>query len=185
MLMKSMKSNIITVNININVCIYIFVFLYICAFYAVEVRRIKMIIHQEEYERMLLKEEEDKILKEDNDKLLEDKKKNNKIRNRQIFQKLEDKRIREERIKQDQEDKNILNEEIRLMTNNIIQENDNIEEIKRNFKEVNANRQFHEEEYINKKKEEYEFTTNKIIFNFGACIIVFTYFIMSLDNRVN
>ena len=56
-------------NDIINWCIYWIVILYVSIYYIAEMRRIKLIIHQEENERMLLNEENERIMNEENERI--------------------------------------------------------------------------------------------------------------------
>lgn len=59
-------NNFREMNINCGICGLTII--YICAYYVVEIRRVKLIIFQEEYERILLKEEEYERITEDNER---------------------------------------------------------------------------------------------------------------------
>lgn len=53
----------------INWCIYWIVILYVSIYYIAEMRRVKLIIHQEEIERILLNEEDYRIMNEENERI--------------------------------------------------------------------------------------------------------------------
>jgi hypothetical protein len=56
-------------NDIINWCIYWIVIIYISLYYIAEMRRVKLIICQEEIERILLNEEDNRIMNEDNERI--------------------------------------------------------------------------------------------------------------------
>ena len=100
---------------------------------------------------------------------------------RQIKQKNDD---IEERKKQENEEKENINEY--NMLNILIhqQEDAKMEENANKFKKDNRIRELQEEDYKQKKEEEYENVVNKVILNMIGVIVIIVYFMMSLENMV-